>query len=93
MGARRSLSRSAAKTLHRCRVARVDVVFDVTSGDAVRAAVGTVEREHGRIDILVNNAGIQRRNPLVDFKQQDWDDVIATNLTAPFLVAQACCRE
>ncbi len=41
------------------------------------------------LDILVNNAGIQRRNPLVDFKQQDWDDVIATNLTAPFLVAQA----
>jgi gluconate 5-dehydrogenase len=64
-------------------------VFDVTDGDAVRAGVGAIEGEHGRVDILVNNAGIQRRNPLVDFKQQDWDDIIATNLTAPFLVSQA----
>ena len=64
-------------------------VFDVTAGDEVRAAIGAIEGEHGRLDILVNNAGIQRRNPLVDFKQQDWDDIIATNLTAPFLVAQA----
>ena len=64
-------------------------VFDVTDGDAVRAAIAAMEAEHGRLDILVNNAGIQRRNPLVDFKQQDWDDIIATNLTAPFLVSQA----
>ena len=64
-------------------------VFDVTDGDAVRAGVGAIEGELGRVDILVNNAGIQRRNPLVDFKQQDWDDIIATNLTAPFLVSQA----
>ena len=64
-------------------------VFDVTVGEAVRAGVAAIEAEHGRLDILVNNAGIQRRNPLVDFKQQDWDDIIATNLTAPFLVSQA----
>jgi gluconate 5-dehydrogenase len=64
-------------------------LFDVTDGDAVRAGIGAIEGEHGRVDILVNNAGIQRRNPLVDFKRQDWDDIIATNLTAPFLVSQA----
>jgi gluconate 5-dehydrogenase len=55
----------------------------------VRTGIGAIERDHGRLDILVNNAGIQRRNPLVDFKLTDWDDIIATNLTAPFLVAQA----
>ena len=64
-------------------------VFDVTDGDAVRAAVAAAEAKHGRIDILVNNAGIQRRAPFVEFTQKDWDDVIATNLTAPFLVSQA----
>jgi gluconate 5-dehydrogenase len=63
--------------------------FDVTDADAARAGVAAIERDHGRLDILVNNAGIQRRNRLVDFKRQDWDDVIATNLTAPFLVSQA----
>src|SRR6185369_14488618 len=64
-------------------------LFDVTDGEAVREAVATIAREHGSLDILVNNAGIQRRNRIVDFKRQDWDDVIATNLTAPYLLAQA----
>ena len=64
-------------------------VFDVADADAVHAAVAAVEAKHGRLDILVNNAGIQRRGPLVDFKLSDWDAIIATNLTAPFLVAQA----
>ena len=64
-------------------------VFDVTDADSARNAIAAIEREHGRLDILVNNAGIQRRNRLADFKRQDWDDVIATNLTAPFLVSQA----
>jgi len=64
-------------------------VFDVTDADGARSGVAAIERENGRLDILVNNAGIQRRNRLVDFKRQDWDDVMATNLTAPFLVSQA----
>jgi gluconate 5-dehydrogenase len=64
-------------------------VFDVTDRDGVRAGIGAIEAQHGRLDILINNAGIQRRQALVDFRQEDWDAVIATNLTAPFLVAQA----
>ena len=80
---------SAAKTLTDLGLRASTSVFDVTDGAAVRAAVAAIEREHGRIDIVVNNAGIQRRNPVVDFKREDWDDVIATNLTAPYLVAQA----
>ncbi len=79
----------AAKALadagHRADVA----AFDVTDRAQIDAGVrGTIER-HGRIDILVNNAGIQRRAPLHEFKQKDWDDIIATNLTAPFAVSQA----
>jgi gluconate 5-dehydrogenase len=80
---------AAAKTLTDAGLAASISVFDVAAGDAVRAGIAAIERAHGRLDILVNNAGIQRRNPLVDFKQQDWDDIIATNLTAPFLVSQA----
>ncbi len=80
---------TAAKALNDAGLHASVRVFDVTDGDAVRAGIGAIEAEHGRVDILVNNAGIQRRNTLVDFKQQDWDDIIATNLTAPFLVSQA----
>jgi len=80
---------AAAKTLTAAGLQASIGVFDVAVGDAVRAGVAAIERTHGRLDILVNNAGIQRRNPMVDFKQQDWDDIIATNLTAPFVVSQA----
>jgi gluconate 5-dehydrogenase len=83
---------AAAKTLTDAGHRASTSVFDVTDGDAVRHAVAAVEAAHGRLDILVNNAGIQRRSPLVDFTQKDWDDIIATNLTAPYLVSQAALR-
>jgi gluconate 5-dehydrogenase len=64
-------------------------VFDVTDPDAVRTSVAEIAAKHGAISILVNNAGIQRRAPFAEFSKADWDAVIATNLTAPFLVSQA----
>jgi gluconate 5-dehydrogenase len=64
-------------------------VFDVTDRDAVRTAIADLEARHGAIDVVVNNAGIQRRHPVTEFPLADWDAIIATNLTAPFLVAQA----
>ncbi|MEO6929922.1 MAG: glucose 1-dehydrogenase [Casimicrobiaceae bacterium] len=67
-------------------------VFDVTQQQAVRDGIAAIEAKHGSLDIVVNNAGIQRRNPVGEFSQADWDAVIATNLTAPFLVAQAASR-
>src|SRR5665213_3641496 len=67
-------------------------VFDVTQQQAVKAGIAAIEAKHGALDIVVNNAGIQHRGPLGDFSQQDWEAVIATNLTAPFLVAQAAAR-
>jgi gluconate 5-dehydrogenase len=63
--------------------------FDITDRDAIKAAVDALLAQHGTIDILVNNAGIQRRGPVVDFPQKEWDEIIATNLTAPFVVSQA----
>ena len=63
--------------------------FDVTDDDALHAGIDAIALMHGAIDILVNNAGIQRRHAFVDFPRADWDDVIATNLTAPYRVSQA----
>jgi gluconate 5-dehydrogenase len=68
----------------------VDIaLFDVTDSRAIREGVAAAKRRAGPIDILVNNAGIQRRHALVDFPEDDWDAIIATNLTAPYLVSQA----
>jgi gluconate 5-dehydrogenase len=79
----------AAKTLTDAQLKADVAVFDITDRDAVHAGVDAAIARHGGIDILVNNAGIQRRAPLVDFSQKEWDEVIATNLTAPFVVSQA----
>jgi len=64
-------------------------VFDVTDRAAIATGVAAVITRHGAIDILFNNAGIQRRGAFVDFAQEQWDEVIATNLTAPFAMSQA----
>jgi gluconate 5-dehydrogenase len=63
--------------------------FDVTDARALTEGIAAIERMHGAVDILVNNAGIQRRNAVDAFLREDWDALIATNLTAPFFVAQA----
>jgi 3-oxoacyl-[acyl-carrier protein] reductase len=69
-------------------VASVDV-SDAASGAALVA--GTLER-HGRIDILVNNAGITRDQLMLRMKRDDWDAVIATNLTGAFALTQAVLK-
>jgi len=80
---------AAVNRLREQRLAAAASVFDVTDRPAVHGAIEAIRAEHGAVDILCNNAGIQRRGPLVDFSQADWDAVIATNLTAPFIVSQA----
>lgn len=62
-------------------------VFDITKVDQVREAVRQIEMS-GPIDILVNNAGIIRRAPAEELEEDDWEAMIRTNLTAPFLVSK-----
>ena len=64
--------------------------LDVSSEEAVKATVKEMQGALGKIDILVNNAGITRDTLMMRMKRADWDDVINTNLTAPFLLVQAC---
>jgi 3-oxoacyl-[acyl-carrier protein] reductase len=66
--------------------------LDVTDAAAVEAAPGTIVARHGRLDILISNAGITRDQLLMRMKREDWDAVLATNLTATFLLAQAAMR-
>jgi 3-oxoacyl-[acyl-carrier protein] reductase len=68
------------------------VSADVTDEAAVEAMVADVLAKHGRLDILVNNAGITRDQLALRMKRGDWDAVIATNLTAAFVCAQAVLK-
>ena len=67
-------------------------VFDVTQGDQVERAVQQISGQAGTIDILVNNAGITLRAPLEDFRDEDWDRVIGTNLTGTYRVSKAVVK-
>jgi gluconate 5-dehydrogenase len=60
------------------------VVFDVTDAAAVDAGIAEVERLIGTPDILVNNAGVQRRAPISEFSDADWDALVQTNLSSVF---------
>ena len=66
--------------------------FDVTQAGAVRAAIEDIEAGIGAIDILVNNAGMQKRMPLQDFPEEDWHELMRTNVDSVFLVGQAVAR-
>ena len=60
--------------------------LDVSSEDAIKSTVKAIQQHFGKLDILVNTAGLTRDGLLMRMKRPDWDDVLATNLTGPFLL-------
>lgn len=65
---------------------------DVSDGAAVEEFIAGVAEEHGRIDVLVNNAGITRDKLLMRMTEEDWDDVMQTNLKACFNTIRASVK-
>ena len=62
----------------------VAVTVDLTNVNSIATLGDTALKQYGRIDVLVNNAGIVRDQLMVRMKPEDWDVVLATNLTATF---------
>ena len=65
---------------------------DVADASAIETLVSGALDRHGRIDILVNNAGITKDQLMLRMKRDDWDSVLATNLTAAFVLTQAVLK-
>lgn len=65
------------------------IKMDVANEEEIKASVKAAMGRFGKVDILVNNAGITRDQLVMRMKRSDWDDVINTNLTGPFLLIQA----
>jgi 3-oxoacyl-[acyl-carrier protein] reductase len=63
--------------------------MDVANEEELKAGVKAALARFGKIDILVNNAGVTRDQLMMRMKRADWDEVLNTNLTGPFLLAQA----
>lgn len=68
------------------------MAFDVTDAKVARAALEDIAARHGKLDILVNNAGIQHRRTITDWEDEDFDRVIAVNLTSCFRLARDAVR-
>jgi 3-oxoacyl-[acyl-carrier protein] reductase len=68
------------------------MVLDVTDTDSVAALVRNVTERYGSPGILVNNAGITRDNLLMRMKEEEWDDVLETNLTSAFRMCRAVLK-
>ena len=64
------------------------VEIDLASADSIKEAFAEAVKEVGRVDILVNNAGITKDGLALRMKKDDWDAVLATNLTGAFLAIQ-----
>ena len=67
-------------------------VLDVTNLDSISQLMDSIRSEMGDPLILVNNAGITQDNILMRMKEEEWSDVIDTNLTALFRLTKACIR-
>jgi 3-oxoacyl-[acyl-carrier protein] reductase len=68
------------------------ITLNTTDADSVRAAFDDIQSNEGAPTIVVNNAGITKDNLLMRMKQDEWDDVIQTNLTGIYRVCKACMR-
>jgi len=66
--------------------------LDVRDGAAVDALLAEIEAKEGALAVLVNNAGITRDNLLMRMKDEEWDDILATNLTPVFRLSKSVIR-
>ncbi|HEY8318011.1 MAG TPA: SDR family NAD(P)-dependent oxidoreductase [Amnibacterium sp.] len=80
-------TRDAAKAERDDRYSLIEA--DATDRASAARVVEEVERRHGAVDVLVPNAGSGTTRTLPDTTDEDWDEAIAVNLTAPFLLARA----
>ena len=68
------------------------ILLDVTDNDQISKLDETIKKDFGSIDILVNNAGITRDNILLRMKEDEWEDIINTNLSSIFKMSKSVLR-
>lgn len=68
------------------------LVLNVTDNDSITSLFDAIKADFGGVDILVNNAGITRDNLMMRMKDEEWDDIISTNLNSVFKISKAVLR-
>ena len=80
------------QTLSEVSAEGTGIVMDVNDAAQVDSALEAVQARYGEVAVLVNNAGITRDNLLLRMKDEEWNDIIATNLTAVFRLSRRVVR-
>jgi len=88
----KALAEEVAEKVRESGAKALVVQADVSKSDQVERLIAVTNAEFGRIDILVNNAGITKDNLIMRMKEEDWDDVINTNLKSAFLLSKGVSR-
>ena len=68
------------------------IVLDVTDNDQISYLDEAIKKDFGSVDILVNNAGITKDNILLRMKEDEWEDIISTNLTSIYKMSKSVLR-
>jgi 3-oxoacyl-[acyl-carrier protein] reductase len=78
--------------LHGADIKGLGLVLDVNNKTQCEAIIGTVQEALGAITILVNNAGITRDNVLLRMKDEEWDEIMSTNLKSVYRLSKLAIR-
>ena len=68
------------------------LALNVTNPDTINTVIATIVADYGPVGILINNAGITKDNLLMRMKEEEWDQIIDTNLTSVYRTSKACLR-
>ncbi len=78
--------------LSKANIQGMGIVLNVNDVDQINNVIASIREKYGEIEILVNNAGITRDNLLVRMKDEEWDDILETNLKSAFRLSRAVLR-
>ena len=68
------------------------MILNVDDSNNIAELISNINEQYGTIDVLINNAGITRDNILIKMKQDEWDDIINTNLSSVYKMSKAVLR-
>jgi glucose 1-dehydrogenase len=88
-----NVSEDTIKTISAMGGKALGIDADISLPDDVNSLIQKTISAFGKIDIFVNNAGIEKKIPFVDYPVEEWQKIMAVNLTGPFLCSQAAARQ
>jgi len=83
---------SISESLSDAGISGEGMVLDVAESDSIDSLISTITEKYGAIGVLVNNAGITRDNLMMRMKEEEWDDIMTTNLKSVFRLSKSVLR-